>query len=70
MPSITNSRLIVTGTAGLGCEQREEARIFAERIRTEHPQAAHRQPLAVVHWREHLDDETIAKFQRELGAMG
>jgi isocitrate lyase len=49
----------------------EFARRFAEAIRKEHPD----QLLAYncspsFNWRQNLDDTTIAKFQRELGAMG
>jgi isocitrate lyase len=49
----------------------EVARHFAEAIRAEFPD----QLLAYncspsFNWRAHLDDGTIAKFQRELGAMG
>ena len=49
----------------------ETARHFAERIHAEHPD----QLLAYncspsFNWRKHLDDGTIAKFQRELGHMG
>jgi isocitrate lyase len=48
-----------------------EAKKFAEAIRAEHPD----QMLAYncspsFNWRKHLDAGTIAKFQRELGAMG
>ncbi len=55
-----------TGTPDL-----EVARRFAEAIKAEHPD----QLLAYncspsFNWRKHLDDATIAKFQRELGAMG
>jgi isocitrate lyase len=47
------------------------ARRFAEAIKREHPE----QLLAYncspsFNWRKNLDDATIAKFQRELGAMG
>ena len=47
------------------------AKEFAEAIKAEHPD----QMLAYncspsFNWRKHLDDATIAKFQRELGAMG
>ncbi len=47
------------------------AKEFAEAIKAEHPD----QMLAYncspsFNWRKHLDDDTIAKFQRELGAMG
>jgi isocitrate lyase len=49
----------------------EEARQFAEAIKAVYPG----QMLAYncspsFNWRRHLDDSTIAKFQRELGAMG
>ena len=49
----------------------EIARQFAEAIKKEHPD----QLLAYncspsFNWKQHLDDDTIAKFQRELGAMG
>lgn len=49
----------------------EEARIFAEAIHKEYPD----QLLAYncspsFNWKKNLDDVTIAKFQRELGAMG
>ncbi|GAB3147336.1 isocitrate lyase [Microbispora hainanensis] len=47
------------------------ARAFAEAIKREHPE----QMLAYncspsFNWKKHLDDATIAKFQRELGHMG
>jgi isocitrate lyase len=49
----------------------DEARKFAEAIRAEHPE----QLLAYncspsFNWKKNLDDATIARFQRELGAMG
>ncbi|GAA0582690.1 isocitrate lyase [Kribbella sandramycini] len=49
----------------------EVARQFAEAIKKEHPD----QLLAYncspsFNWKKHLDDATIAKYQRELGAMG
>ena len=49
----------------------EEAKKFAEAIHKEHPN----QLLAYncspsFNWKKNLDDATIAKFQRELGAMG
>lgn len=49
----------------------EEARQFAEAVKKEFPN----QLLAYncspsFNWRKNLDDATIAKFQRELGAMG
>ena len=55
-----------TGTPDL-----ELAREFAESVKAEFPD----QMLAYncspsFNWKKHLDDETIAKFQRELGAMG
>ncbi|WP_043639510.1 isocitrate lyase [Nonomuraea candida] len=55
-----------TGTPDL-----DVARAFAEAIKAEHPD----QMLAYncspsFNWKKHLDDSTIAKFQRELGHMG
>ncbi|GAA2178254.1 isocitrate lyase [Leucobacter tardus] len=55
-----------TGTPDL-----DLARRFAEGVKAEFPD----QMLAYncspsFNWRRHLDDDTIAKFQRELGAMG
>ena len=55
-----------TGTPDL-----ELAKRFAEGVKAEHPD----QMLAYncspsFNWKKHLDDATIAKFQRELGAMG
>ena len=49
----------------------EEAKQFAEAIRKEYPD----QLLAYncspsFNWKKNLDDDTIAKFQKELGAMG
>jgi len=49
----------------------DEARQYAERIKAVYPD----QMLAYncspsFNWRKHLDDETIARFQKELGAMG
>jgi isocitrate lyase len=49
----------------------EIARQFAEAVKKEHPD----QMLAYncspsFNWKQHLDDDTIAKFQHELGAMG
>jgi len=49
----------------------DEARFFAEAIKKEYPD----QLLAYncspsFNWKRNLDDETIARFQRELGAMG
>jgi isocitrate lyase len=55
-----------TSTPDLG-----EARRFAEAIKDRYPE----QMLAYncspsFNWRRHLDDETIGRFQKELGAMG
>jgi isocitrate lyase len=55
-----------TGTPDL-----DLARRFAEAVKAEFPD----QMLAYncspsFNWKKHLDDDTIAKFQRELGAMG
>ena len=55
-----------TGTPDL-----ELARKFAEAVKAKHPD----QLLAYncspsFNWKKHLDDDTIASFQRELGAMG
>ena len=49
----------------------DEAREFAHAVHAEYPE----QMLAYncspsFNWKKHLDDETIAKFQRELGEMG
>ncbi len=49
----------------------EEARVFAEAIHKQFPD----KPMAYncspsFNWKLHLDESTIAKFQRELGAMG
>jgi isocitrate lyase len=49
----------------------DEARAFAEAIKAEYPD----QMLAYncspsFNWRAHLDEETIARFQKELAAMG
>jgi isocitrate lyase len=49
----------------------DEARTFAERIKAEFPDkmlAYNCSPS--FNWRKHLDDETIARFQKELGSMG
>lgn len=49
----------------------EEARIFAEAIHAKFPGkllAYNCSPS--FNWKKYLDDDTIAKFQRELGAMG
>jgi isocitrate lyase len=48
-----------------------EAKQFAEALKKEHPNtmlAYNCSPS--FNWKKHLDDSTIAKFQRELGAMG
>ncbi|EIJ44046.1 isocitrate lyase [Beggiatoa alba B18LD] len=48
-----------------------EARVFAEAIKKEFPDkmlAYNCSPS--FNWKRHLDDATIAKFQKELGAMG
>lgn len=49
----------------------EQAKLFAEAIHKHHPG----KPLAYncspsFNWKKNLDDSTIARFQRELGAMG
>ena len=49
----------------------DEARVYAERIKAEYPD----QMLAYncspsFNWKKHLDDQTIARFQKELGSMG
>ncbi len=49
----------------------EEAKAFAEGVHAEHPGkllAYNCSPS--FNWRKHLDDATIARFQKELGAMG
>lgn len=49
----------------------EEAKVFAEAIHEKFPNkllAYNCSPS--FNWKKHLDEETIAKFQRELGAMG
>jgi isocitrate lyase len=49
----------------------EQARTFAEAIHAEYPGkmlAYNCSPS--FNWRRHLDDETVARFQRELGEMG
>ena len=48
-----------------------EAKQFAEGVRSQHPDkllAYNCSPS--FNWKKNLDDATIAKFQRELGAMG
>jgi isocitrate lyase len=55
-----------TGTPDL-----ELARTFAESVKAEFPdQMLSYNCSPSFNWRKHLDDATIAKFQRELGAMG
>src|SRR5690348_8741728 len=55
-----------TGTPDL-----ELARKFAEAVKSEFPdQMLSYNCSPSFNWRKHLDDDTIAKFQRELGAMG
>jgi isocitrate lyase len=49
----------------------EQAREFAERVKAEYPDkrlAYNCSPS--FNWKKNLDDRTIARFQRELGAMG
>ncbi len=49
----------------------EEARVFAEAIKERYPEkmlAYNCSPS--FNWKKHLDDLTIARFQKELGAMG
>jgi isocitrate lyase len=49
----------------------EEARVYAERIKAEYPDkmlAYNCSPS--FNWKRHLDDHAIARFQKELGAMG
>ncbi|MES1944402.1 isocitrate lyase [Salinisphaera sp. PC39] len=49
----------------------DEAKKFAESIRAEHPgQLLAYNCSPSFNWKKNLDDATIAKFQRELGAMG
>jgi isocitrate lyase len=49
----------------------EEAKIFAEAIKKEYPdQLLSYNCSPSFNWKANLDDDTIAKFQRELGAMG
>lgn len=59
----------------LWCETKtpdlEEAKRFAEAVHAEYPDkilAYNNSPS--FNWKQHLDDATIARFQRELGAMG
>ncbi len=49
----------------------DEARVFAERIKAHYPDkmlAYNCSPS--FNWKKHLDDQTIARFQKELGSMG
>ncbi len=49
----------------------DEAKRFAEAIKKEHPdQMLSYNCSPSFNWRKNLDDKTIAKFQRELAAMG
>ncbi|MEM1127391.1 MAG: isocitrate lyase [Bacteroidota bacterium] len=49
----------------------KQARIFAEAIQKEHPgQLLAYNCSPSFNWKQHLDDEQLAVFQRELGAMG
>lgn len=49
----------------------DEARLFAEAIHREYPGKLLAYNLSPsFNWRRHLDDDTIARFQRELAAMG
>ncbi len=49
----------------------EQARAFAEAIHKEYPgKLLSYNCSPSFNWKRHLDDDTIAKFQRELGAMG
>lgn len=49
----------------------DEAKKFAEAVRKEHPgQLLAYNCSPSFNWRKNLDDATIAKFQKELGAMG
>ena len=55
-----------TGTPDL-----ELARTFAEAVKADFPdQMLSYNCSPSFNWKKHLDDDTIAKFQRELGAMG
>ncbi|MGF0116047.1 isocitrate lyase [Promicromonospora sp. Marseille-Q5078] len=55
-----------TGTPDL-----EVARTFAEAVKADFPdQMLSYNCSPSFNWKKHLDDDTIAKFQRELGAMG
>src|SRR5699024_26593 len=56
---------------GAGTPDLEYAKQFAEAVKAEYPDqllASNCSPS--FNWKANLDDETIAKFQKELGAMG
>jgi isocitrate lyase len=54
-----------------GTPDLEMAREFAKAVKSEFPsQTLSYNCSPSFNWRRHLDDATIAKFQRELGAMG
>jgi isocitrate lyase len=68
-------RSLATGNVALWCETSTpdlaEARRFAEGVHKVHPGkllAYNCSPS--FNWKKNLDDATIARFQRELGAMG
>jgi isocitrate lyase len=49
----------------------DEARVFADAVKAQFPDkllAYNCSPS--FNWRKHLDDETISRFQKELGSMG
>ena len=49
----------------------EEARLFAEAVRKEHPNKKLMYNCSPsFNWKRHLDDQTIARFQNDLGDMG
>jgi len=49
----------------------DEARQFAEAVRKEYPEQLFAYNCSPsFNWKKNLDDDTIAKFQKELGAMG
>ena len=66
---LTGKVAIITGAAqGMGAV---EARRFAEAIKKEYPdQILSYNCSPSFNWKKNLDDATIAKFQRELSAMG
>jgi isocitrate lyase len=74
-PAIARSLAYAPYSDLLWCETKtpdlDEARRFAEAIHDQYPGkllAYNCSPS--FNWKRHLDDETIARFQRELGAMG